>query len=327
MRVCILGDITPPIDEGMKRVTLEIAHAMQAHAKVKVLNPLDAMRSGLWRTLVSYRPHVVHYVPGPSIKSFILLWLTKRVTSALSVMSITHPSPNLPRKLMCSLFRPDVLITQSSGWGDLFRAHGCQIELIPNGVQLDKFIPVGQEAKRNIRKFFGLPENDFLILHIGNLKIERNLRVLSDLSKSGFLTLVVASTSVSEDATVRRSVEESGCIVMRSYVPNIEEIYAMADCYVFPTREEIGAIELPLSVLEAMACNLPVVTTRFGAIEDHFSEGDGLFYANSDDEFIKIVSQIAQDNISWHTRDKVISMDWDAIGYKLFKVYEEAIVR
>ena len=42
---------------------------------------------------------------------------------------------------------------------------------------------------------------------------------------------------------------------------DIASYYRAADCYVFPVLSGEGAIALPLSVLEAMACNLPVVST------------------------------------------------------------------
>ncbi len=74
--------------------------------------------------------------------------------------------------------------------------------------------------------------------------------------------------------------EEAGCRIYTEYLPAIEETYQAADFYAFtvkaipPNRfprryREIGVIDLPLSVLEAMACGLRIVSTRHDALE-HF---------------------------------------------------------
>jgi glycosyltransferase involved in cell wall biosynthesis len=66
--------------------------------------------------------------------------------------------------------------------------------------------------------------------------------------------------------------------VIDTYVPNIEDIYRLSDLYLFLAESDTAAIELPLSVLEAMACNLPVVCRPFGGLRDFFAAGHGLFY-------------------------------------------------
>ena len=60
------------------------------------------------------------------------------------------------------------------------------------------------------------------------------------------------------------------------YITHLEEIYALSDCYVFPTTDRRYCVEMPLSVLEAMSCNLPMLTTRFGALPGVFEEASGL---------------------------------------------------
>jgi len=67
-----------------------------------------------------------------------------------------------------------------------------------------------------------------------------------------------------------------GFRIIDEYVPNIEEIYNLADCYVFPTFKRHNCIDMPLSVMEAMACNIPVISTKFGGLPKIFKEGNGL---------------------------------------------------
>ena len=108
----------------------------------------------------------------------------------------------------------------------------------------------------------------------------------------------------------------------------------MADLYVFPTKynhkslpksyNEIGAIDLPLSILEAMACNLPLIATPFGALPRIFREGNSFFYFQDvNDLLVKLEEAKGMKNVG--TRLMVKSYDWNEIVEDLNKLYEELI--
>ena len=83
-----------------------------------------------------------------------------------------------------------------------------------------------------------------------------------------------------------------------------------------------GAIEIPLSVLEAMATNLPVVTTAFGGIPDLFGEGDGLFICGDESEFAEKF-QSAMELEGAGTRDLVSGLTWDSVADEILKIIEQ----
>ena len=74
----------------------------------------------------------------------------------------------------------------------------------------------------------------------------------------------------------RRDLEAAGVRVLRENLPAIHELYQLADVYLFPVQRADAAMEIPLSVLEAMAVNLPIITTPFGRLTELF-EGGRLF--------------------------------------------------
>jgi glycosyltransferase involved in cell wall biosynthesis len=117
------------------------------------------------------------------------------------------------------------------------------------------------------------------VTQVGHLRSRRNLdRFLAFQASGGYHTVVVASTSTPQDAQIKKALTAAGTMVIDTYVPNIEDIYRLSDLYLFLAESDTAAIELPLSVLEAMACNLPVVCTPFGGLRDFFPAGHGLFY-------------------------------------------------
>jgi len=80
-------------------------------------------------------------------------------------------------------------------------------------------------------------------------------------------------------------------------------------------RDEQAAVGIPLSVLEAMSCNLPVVTTRFGGLPQMLLRGSGLFFAEHEAEFhfnTSTALRMAQSSIK--TRAQVLPFSWNAMA-------------
>ncbi len=323
MRVCIVGNHSMPLDEGMKKTTYALVSALSRRCDVLALNPLDVGSLIFWSALIRHHPEVIHYIPGPSLYSFILLALMKRATSAATVMSLTHPDPALPKRSSCRFFKPDLLLSQTLETEEEFQALGCKLAYLPNGVDTRRFYPVSNAKKLELRRRYGIPQDAFVVLHVGNTRQVRNLESLIALQGEGTQVVVVSSTTIQGDAGIDTQLKAAGCQVLDQYIEVIEEVYMLADCYVFPTVDTVGAIAHPLSVMEAMACNLPVVSRRFGALPRIFEPGDGLYFFETDEELAAQVKALRIDPGVVATRDKVQQMDWDAIAQKALHLYQE----
>jgi len=151
-------------------------------------------------------------------------------------------------------------------------------------------MPVSEQKKRALRGAYGLPEGRPIVLHVGHVRANRNLDCLLDAQRSGrYQVVVIGSPSQSEPGELRKRLEGGGCIVRTDFLPNVEEMYQAADAYVFTVKpvapaeyprryQEVGVIDFPLSILEAMANGLPVVTTRHDAVDYFLGDVSGLRY-------------------------------------------------
>ena len=321
MKICMVGDNSFPLDEGMKKTTASLVNVVSKGFDTLVLNPLDAFSIRFWTSLIRFKPDVIHYVPGPSLKSFLLLWFMRAVTSAKTVMSVTHPDPDLPVRI-ASVFKPDLILTQSKRTETLFNSLGKKHAFLPNGVDTDCFRPVSKQEKAVLREKYGIQEDAFVILHVGNTRAIRNLDILKGLNENGMQVVVVSSTTIRGSEEVHESLRKAGCKIISDYVEHVEEIYQLSDFYLFPTVDHEGAIEHPLSVMEAMACNLFVGATNFGALPSIFKSEKGLFFYSSLDELRAIVKTCMQDANPPRTRDLVIPFSWDQIGSHLMNAYK-----
>ncbi len=85
---------------------------------------------------------------------------------------------------------------------------------------------------------------------------------------------------------------------------------------------------MPLSVLEAMACNIPVISRKFAGLHKFFNEGDGLLFAETDKEIIDKVNQTisSKNSLKIKTRDKVSLCSWENIAKSLNRIYTALLI-
>jgi glycosyltransferase involved in cell wall biosynthesis len=251
-------------------------------------------------------------------------------------MSAMHPTFSYFSRKFIPLFKPDLVLVQSYETEKMFENLGCETEFFPCGVDVRKFIPFNARVKSKLREKYGIDRGKFVILHVGSIKRGRNVQMLKKLQKGDNQVIVIGSTSAGVDQELCKELKNSGCIVWIRYFERIEEIYGLSDCYVFPTtskKDFLGkpisdSIEMPLSILEAMACNLPVISTRFGALPRVFDQDEGLIYVDKEEDFLKVVEKIKNDiknGIKIRNREKILPYSWVNVAEKLQQIYANII--
>jgi len=329
MRICLIGEYNNILDEGMKNVAFHLSRELSKHHEVLSLHVKNLYSFNFWRTLKRFDPEIIHYVPGITILSlFVMKILSLYSRDVKTVISAMLPEFSPISTRFISLLKPNLILTQSQETENKLRSLGCRVEFLPCGVDTEKFTPVNPEIKAKLRRKYNIDDDEFVILHVGSIKPGRGVQILTKLQSEDTQVLVISAVSVGISREMVQLLRKAGCLVWTEYFENINEIYGLADCYIFPVapvkntlgRATADSIEMPLTVLEAMACNLPVIATKFGALPRAFKEGDGLFFVENENDIFQALEEI-RNGIKIKTREKVLPYSWKNVVRRLDEIY------
>jgi len=343
MKIAVISEeLNFPIDEGFKKVAYEIVNVLKDEHKVIFIGKHSIDISGclckairtnklflnksLFKTLSQFNPEVILYIPYSSITMASLLraWILKIFLGKRIIILALQPRYyHIFSKYFIPFFRPDLLLVLSKKSEEYYQQLSFKVKKVPLGVDLNRFKPLDKEEKIQLRKKYGIPEDKKVFLHIGHLKKTRNIiSFVEAVKKKNVFLLLVISTSTFADRELRKKLHGKNNIkTIDWYIEDIEEIYQLSDCYLFLVEDPIGCIEIPLSVLEAMACNLPVITTRFGGLPDWFREKDGLIFIDKKVDLSQILKNLT--NIFPKTRPLVKPLSWNEVSKIIIKQINE----
>ena len=295
MRILLLGIATEVLDEGAKNVATNLARAFSRTDELLVVHQRRVMTpSNLWK-IVRFRPDVILSVHGPSPITILLLFFLRLISGLPRTAVIgTQPHESFLLPVLMGLFRPNLVLAQSNEWHMRFTRAGLRTRILPNGVDLDKFTPcTDKRILSDIRRELGVSDDNKIALHIGPINYNRNHELLMRLQKeTQWQVVVIGSTSEQCLPHIVSSLKEAGVKIHVKYFPDINHVYAAADAYVFPVMDRTGSIEFPLTVLEAMACDRPVVTYPFRGLPDFLSPSESLKYFRDFDELVTALSDV-----------------------------------
>ena len=338
MRIVIIGNIEGNPDEGMKNITNTLYDIFSKNHSVYRTSIRHILQPIKFCALKRFRPDIIHYIHGPSFKSILLLKVIKvlLLNSVKTVMSATRPVYRGYPKYILKYFLPDIILSQAIQYEEFLQKNGSKTVFIPNGVNCEKFNTSGSSNKISLRKKYNISSEKYIILHVGHIKTNRNLGIFLELQKLDKVQVVIIGSSDQKvNLSLKGELIKSGITVISKYIGEINELYNLADVFIFPVLNRIqgninevdrgGAIDIPLSVLEAMACNLPIITTQYGALKRLFVEVEYFRYCDDPDEILDLVREFMIKKWAVNTREMVLKYDWIKVASMIEKEYEKLL--
>lgn len=173
-------------------------------------------------------------------------------------------------RLMDVIVRPHV-VAVSDTVADAMRTlmPRSQVSVIRNAVDTDRFAPADRaEARARL----GLPRDGPIVGAAGRLEEVKGQDVLlRAMALVPDARLVLAGDGTRREALNALATELGLAerVTFLGYRSDMEAIYPAFDLVVLPSRAE----GLPLSVLEAQACDIPMVATDVGSVREGLSPG------------------------------------------------------
>ncbi|MFZ5988309.1 MAG: glycosyltransferase family 4 protein [Bacillota bacterium] len=217
----------------------------------------------------------------------------------------------------------------------VFQVPDNKIDIIPNGVDLDKFD--GYEKDIDFRRNFA-SDNEKIVFFVGRLVNEKGVHVLIDavpkiVHHYNDTKFVIAGKGPQLDH-LKWKAEQMGIshkVCFTGYISDEDllKLYKCADVAVFPSLYEPFGIV----ALEGMVANVPVVVSEtggLGGIVEHGVDGMKSYTGNANslaDSILEILHNPDKaDNMKKRALEKVHTIyNWNVVTDQTLKVYENII--
>ncbi|MFA5173295.1 MAG: glycosyltransferase family 4 protein [Candidatus Paceibacterota bacterium] len=223
----------------------------------------------------------------------------------------------------------------------------CPIEVVPNGVDFNKFQKAIRQSAEQINPEFqiqdkekiGIKDNEKIILTVSRL-VEKNgidilIRAINEFKVKSYKVHKVRLLIAGEGKEIKKlerlanklGLENEIIFAGEIKLEEIVEYYKIADVFARPSRTEgFGNV-----FIEAMAAGTPVVATYVGGIKDFLKDGENGLACKVDDpkDLAEKINRILEDE---NLRRKLIEgglktakkYDWENIAKRMGGILNEA---
>jgi glycosyltransferase involved in cell wall biosynthesis len=213
----------------------------------------------------------------------------------------------------------------SSELQELYSVPLSRIQVIPNGIDLDRF-RVDPAAGLAIRREFAIPVDAKLLVFAGHEFRRKGLaHAIGALELLGDDVWLLVVGSDNPGPYRKLAVTAAKRLVFAGGRSDMPAFYAAADAFVLPTAYETFS----LVCMEAMACSVPVFATPVGGIEDYLVDGVNGYQIKMDGR--DIAGKIAQafsdpaliDRMRDGARATALNYGWDRVGSQYIELLEQ----
>ena len=232
---------------------------------------------GLYNYIKEIKPEIVHVWTIRACFYLNFVRLFQRFKYILGTVADANKN-SLPTRLVHRFSYPlcNIVISNSKAGLIAYKAPKRKSIVIYNGFNKDRLNP--NETGERIRKEFGL-ENKNIITMVARLDPSKDYKMFIDVAKSvskkiNDTMFLIVGKGPNEDSLKKYAKENDvDNVVFCGYRTDVEAIYKGSDVAALCTNSEVHAEGVSNSIMEAMACGLPVIATFGGGTAEIVKDG------------------------------------------------------
>lgn len=224
-------------------------------------------------TTVIYTAHGFHFFKGAPLLNWLIYYPVERFCAKFTDKLIIINQEDYERAQHFSLRNE----------GKIYYVPGV-------GIDIDKI----KNTKVNIeqkKKELGIPENIPVFLSVGELNKNKNhivvLNALNKIKDRQYIYLICGRGVLKEYLEIKiKELNLKNKVKLIGYRSDVKEILKIADLFIFPSKRE----GLPVSLIEAMAADLPAIASNVRGNRDLISK-ENLFKSDDVDTLVKLIEK------------------------------------
>jgi glycosyltransferase involved in cell wall biosynthesis len=205
-----------------------------------------------------------------------------------------------------------------------------RIVRIPNGIDLAAFTPATDEARRRLRDELDIPPDAVIVLFTGRFAVYKGVLDLLEawaLADREDSLLLMIGTSITDDWA--GELPKRSSVEVRGWTNRVTDYLRAADIFVVPSHAD----GMSNSMLEAMACGLPVIATRVasaGTLIEHGQTGL-LVEPKRPDQLARAIEALTTDkqlrsSLGANAANRVRDLAIERVVDDIERVYEQIVV-
>ena len=201
----------------------------------------------------------------------------------------------------------------------------ANIDIIPNGIDLDKFHPVANKEL----------SGELKLLTVGRLSVTKRFEMLVEavemLSKQGKNVRLTISGGGGLLDELKNFVEQKKLTGIVNLTGRIEsdkmpDVYRQHDMFVSASMQE----GMSNAMLEAMASGLPIITTKCEGVEELISDNGIVVGTDSAESLTEAIIKLAENEQGYKTmcaaaRRRAGNFGWDKVAQGYIKLYQRVL--
>lgn len=311
MMIHVISTVNGQVNEGMRNVATHIARAFETDHKVyysglKDIGSIIRNSRCCDITMIFARANKLVYW---------LTWLVTFFSKNVWIICVQKPDADFTALTKKHPLKVNYLTLVGKDLDRIIFRQGFGKKVFEAGIKADKFCPIDEERQKKLKQKYGMDPEKPLVIHVGHCSAGRGLEDFAAITDAQ--RMVVASGMFESSDTVT-CLKRAGVKIHTGYLEHVEEIYQMADVYLFPTHSTEYVISIPLSVMEALSCGVPVIAYKDFSNLSEIPAADGAITLIGDKcELNKTVCRIAKkkQNHSFLKHPKT----WEAVADDVLK--------